>query len=82
MDVYLRWLLLLGCFLMMMWMMRGMGGMGGGNRSRDMNHEEISNLGGQTGVDQLRIAQLEREVAELRAGSRDGRATPPVGDQP
>ncbi|MCU1689866.1 MAG: hypothetical protein JWN20_1794 [Jatrophihabitantaceae bacterium] len=59
-----------------------MDGMSGGNRSRDMRQKDISNLGGQTGVDQLRIAQLEREVEELRAvGTRDGCATPPAGDR-
>jgi hypothetical protein len=82
MTSYLPWLLLLllvACPLMMVFMMRGM--TGGRNTSHDA-HDKDADRGGQStdptetdpawttsadGEDRARIAQLERELADLRA---------------
>ncbi|MEO7263149.1 MAG: DUF2933 domain-containing protein [Jatrophihabitantaceae bacterium] len=84
MTAYLPWLILLACPLMMVFMMRGMGG-----GDRTMGHDRMRRLGRSdggptersvtfppamppTGDDQARIAQLESEVAQLRAtGGRE-----------
>ncbi len=80
MTAYLPWLLLLlACPLMMFFMMRGMGG--GKNMDRDMRHQntddrvqrpdhnQSASAQSETepAEDRDRIAQLEREVADLRA---------------
>lgn len=82
MTGYLPWVLLvLACPLMMFFMMRGMGG--GKNMDRDLrqkdtddgvqrpDHNQSTSARSQSGPandrDGDRIAQLEREVAELRA---------------
>jgi hypothetical protein len=80
MTAYLPWLLLLlACPLMMFFMMRGMGG--GRNMDGDMahqntddrvprpDHKHSATAQSETGPaqDRDRIAQLEREVADLRA---------------
>jgi len=66
MAAYLPWLIILACPLMMMFMMRGMGG---GKGRRDPPGKET---GGQalTPDQQTRIEQLEIEVGELRAVGR------------
>lgn len=78
MTAYLPWLLL-ACPLMMIFMMRGMGG--GKNMDRDMrhkntddrlqrpDHDQSASARSETGPaeDRDRVAQLEREVADLRA---------------
>ncbi len=73
MSAYLPWLLILACPLMMMWMMRGMGR--SGNKSAPIDNVADAVRGVQApapgaGPDEseARIAELEREVAELRGG--------------
>ncbi len=75
MFAYLPWLFFLACPLMMIFMMRGMGS--GKTRSDPPGKE----TGGQalTPDQQTRIAQLETEVAELRAsGTRRADDNPPA----
>ncbi|MDP9092635.1 MAG: DUF2933 domain-containing protein [Actinomycetota bacterium] len=84
MIAYWPWLLFLACPLMMMFMMRGMGrGDGGTHRTgRDalMPGGELARPTAArplTAEEQTRIAQLERDLAQLLAG---GDRTP--GDTP
>ena len=77
MTAYLPWLILLACPVMMMFMMRGMGGgrsMGHGMRRDGRDDLPRDRAAGTppeamrpSGDEQARIAQLEREVAQLRA---------------
>lgn len=66
---YLPWLLLLACPVMMIFMMRGMGGMRGGH-DQGVGHRESPQdkpaSRDDAGAGQ-RIVDLERQVAELRA---------------
>jgi len=84
MIAYWPWLLFLACPLMMMFMMRGMGR---GDGSTRRTGRDAPMPGGEparptaarplTAEERTRIAQLERDLAQLRAG---GDATP--GDTP
>lgn len=67
MTAYLPWLFLLACPLMMMFMMRGMGG--GSKKDPDQAKTVAPHPARPVGDQQVRIAQLEREVAELRGVS-------------
>lgn len=65
-------LFLLACPLMMIFMMRGMGGMHGGNdephsHTGDHMHDAGSPQSETNDARDERLAELEREVAELRA---------------
>ena len=77
MRSYLPWLLLLACPLMMVFMMRGMGGTRRGN-DMGAEHREPSQDQQRPGDDadaSQRILDLERQVAQLRA-ERDPSAGP------
>jgi hypothetical protein len=84
MIAYWPWLLFLACPLMMMFMMRGMGRNDSGTRRTG---RDTAIPGGEparpkaarplTAEEQTHIAQLERDLAQLRAG---GDPTP--GDTP
>jgi hypothetical protein len=75
MIAYWPWLLFLACPLMMMFMMRGMGRGDGGTR-RTGRDALLPGKGSArptaarplTAEEQTRIAQLERDLAQLRAG--------------
>jgi len=60
-------LIVLACPLMMMFMMRGMGG--GAKKDADHAKGTAPETAQPMGTEQARIAQLEREVAELRGVS-------------
>ncbi len=94
MTAYLPWLLLLlACPLMMVFMMRGMGG--SKNMDRDTRHKNTeghvqrternqsasvqSEAGPADERDGERIAHLEREVATLRAALEHPPASNPTG---
>lgn len=66
MTAYLPWLFLLACPLMMLFMMRGMGG---GSKKAPDEAKTALHPARPVGDQQVRIAQLEREVAELRGVS-------------
>jgi hypothetical protein len=73
MSAYLPWLFIFACPLMMMWMMRGMGRSGNKNAPPNNSADIVSGdrvAGSTAEADDsgARIAELEREVAELRAG--------------
>jgi hypothetical protein len=84
MIAYWPWLLFLACPLMMVFMMRGMGRGDGGPRRAG---RDASPPGGEsdrppaarplTAEEQTRIAQLEHDLAQLRAGG-----DPAPGDTP
>jgi hypothetical protein len=77
MTAYWPWLLFLACPLMMMFMMRGMGRGDGATRraGRDTRPGQGSAPAARplTAEEQTRIAQLEQDLAQLRAG---GDSTP------
>ncbi len=70
---YLPWLLILACPLMMLWMMRGMGSSTKkdaptNNFAGTARGDQVRATGVDAGDSAARIAELEREVAELRGG--------------
>lgn len=86
MTAYLPWLLVLACPLMMIFMMRGMGGSnktpGTGNKYADdgvqrNGYATTDSVHAKPIDDRARIAQLEREVAALRTARK-----PDTGSNP
>jgi hypothetical protein len=71
-------LIALACPLMMIFMMRGMGGMHGGHGAgaRDEHQPEIITPPTDRDARDNRLDELEREVAQLRAARQDAESSP------
>jgi hypothetical protein len=85
MTAYWPWLLFLACPLMMMFMMRGMGRGDGATRrtgrGAPLPGGELARPAATrplTAEEQTRIAQLERDLAQLRAGGNPTRGDTPT----